>query len=112
MSNVNAMEYRVLGRTGVRVSRFCFGTMSFGGDADEAESARMFARCREAGINFFDTANIHNGGRSEEVLGKLVAGYHDEIVLTSKVCGRTGEAVNDRGLSRSRPRRSADKPLR
>ncbi|MGB4186637.1 MAG: aldo/keto reductase, partial [Limnochordia bacterium] len=51
------MEYRVLGATGVKVSALCFGTMSFGGDADKAASRAMFDRCRDAGINFFDTAD-------------------------------------------------------
>ncbi len=94
------MEYRVLGRTGVNVSQLCFGTMSFGGDADEATSAAMFRRCREAGINFFDTANVYGKGRSEEILGKLIAGCRDEIVLNSKVNGPIGADVNGRGLSR------------
>lgn len=58
------MEYRVLGRTGVRVSQLCFGTMSFGRDADVETSAAMFHRCREAGINFFDCANVYADGRS------------------------------------------------
>ena len=74
------MEYRVLGRTGVKVSSLCFGTMSFGDIADEAESARMFNRCREVGINFFDCANVYAGGRSEEILGELIADCRDEIV--------------------------------
>jgi predicted oxidoreductase len=60
------MQYTVLGRTGVEVSRLCFGTMSFGGDADPEMSAKMFARCRNAGINFFDSANIYSKGRAEE----------------------------------------------
>ena len=67
------MEYRILGRTGVKVSSLCFGTMSFGDIADEAESARMFKRCRDVGINFFDCANTYAGGRSEEILGDLIA---------------------------------------
>jgi len=94
------MEYRTLGRTGVKVSCLCMGTMSFGGDADEATSAAMFNRCREVGINFFDTANVYNNGRSEEILGKLIASCRDEIVLTSKVYIPTGKDVNARGLSR------------
>src|SRR5918997_2420244 len=94
------MQYRLLGRTGVRVSQLCFGTMSFGGDADEATSAAMFRRCREAGINFFDTANVYNGGKTEEILGRLLPGHRDDIVLTSKVNFATGRGPNDRGLSR------------
>lgn len=94
------MEYRVLGRTGVMVSKLCFGTMSFGGDADETTSAAMFHRCREAGVNFFDTADVYSRGRAEEILGNLIAGCRDEIVLTSKVHGPMGGDVNARGLSR------------
>jgi aryl-alcohol dehydrogenase-like predicted oxidoreductase len=94
------MEYRTLGRTGVQVSRLCFGTMSFGGVADEETSAAMFHHCREAGINFFDTANVYADGRSEKILGRLIADCRDEIVLTSKVGFSTGKGVNARGLSR------------
>ena len=106
------MEYRVLGRTGVRVSQLCFGTMSFGGDADEPTSAAMFERCREVGVNFFDSANIYNAGRSEEILGRLIADCRDEIVLTSKVCGRVGDGLNDRGLSRRHIMSSVEASLR
>ncbi len=94
------MQYVTLGRTGIQVSRLCFGTMSFGGDADEQTSAQMFARCREIGINFFDCANVYAQGRSEQILGKLIADCRDEIVLTTKVCMPTGSDVNQRGLSR------------
>jgi len=94
------MEYRTLGQTGVQVSRLCFGTMSFGGIADEETSAAMFHRCREVGINFFDTANVYSDGRSEEILGRLIADCRDEIVLTSKVGFPIGEGVNKQGLSR------------
>jgi len=94
------MEYRTLGRTGVQVSRLCMGTMSFGGAADKEISAAMFRRCREAGINFFDTANVYNGGLAEEILGKLIADCRDELVLASKVHYPTGDDVNARGLSR------------
>lgn len=94
------MEYRFLGRTGVQVSSLCFGTMSFGGDADESTSAALFARCRDAGINFFDTANVYSGGRSEEILGKLIADCRDEIILTSKVHFPAGNDINARGSSR------------
>ncbi|MFZ5916283.1 MAG: aldo/keto reductase [Chloroflexota bacterium] len=94
------MEYRTLGRTGVQVSRLCMGTMSFGDPADESTSAALFRRCREVGINFFDTANVYNGGRSEEILGKLIADCRDQIVLASKVHFPTGDDINARGLSR------------
>ena len=94
------MDYKILGRTGVKVSRLCFGAMSFGGDADEATSAALFKRCREVGINFFDCANAYAGGRSEEILGKLMAAERNELVITSKVASPMGKGVNDRGLSR------------
>ena len=94
------MQYRTLGRTGIKVSQLCFGTMSFGGDADEATSKAMFGRCRDAGINFFDCANVYNGGAAEEILGRLMHGNRDELVITSKVFGNMEGGVNDGGLSR------------
>jgi aryl-alcohol dehydrogenase-like predicted oxidoreductase len=95
-----SMQYRFLGRTGVQVSQLCFGTMSFGGDADEATSAVLFKRCRDAGINFFDTANVYSSGRSEEILGKLISYCREEIILTSKAHFPTGSDINARGSSR------------
>lgn len=94
------MMYRAVGRTGVQVSSLCFGTMSFGGDADEATSKAMFKRCRDQGVNFFDTANVYNRGRAEEILGRCMAGSRDEVVLTTKVYNPMGPDVNARGLSR------------
>lgn len=94
------MKYRILGRTGVKVSQLCFGTMSFGGDADESTSAAMYKRCRDVGINFFDCANVYVGGRSEEILGKVMAGDRDDLIITSKVFGATGPDINQKGLSR------------
>ena len=67
------MEYKLLGTTGLKVSEVCYGTMSFGGDADEAEAKRMYAACRDAGINFFDCANAYSKGKAETILGKLMA---------------------------------------
>ena len=94
------MEYRTVGKTGIQVSNLCFGTMSFGGNADEETSKAMYERCREAGINFFDTADVYSGGRSEEILGECIAQERDSIVLTTKVFWPTGADVNARGLSR------------
>ena len=94
------MEYRLLGKTGVKVSALCFGTMSFGGDADYQTSSEMFSRCLDAGINFFDCANVYGRGRSEEILGELMAGVRDDLVITSKVRMPMGDGVNDYGLSR------------
>ncbi len=94
------MEYNLLGTTGIKVSQLCLGTMSFGGDADESESARMFAAARDAGINFFDCADGYAGGRSEETLGRLMAGCRDELIITSKCYSATGKDINARGSSR------------
>ncbi|NPV07931.1 MAG: aldo/keto reductase [Anaerolineae bacterium] len=106
------MQYRTLGRTGVQVSALCFGTMSFGGDADEETSAAMFRRCRDAGINFFDCADVYSRGRAEEILGRLIRGSRDELVITSKVMGQMGEDINSRGLSRRHIMLAAEDSLR
>ncbi len=106
------MNYVLLGRTGVRVSELCFGTMSFGDIADEAESEKMFNRCLDAGINFFDCANVYAGGRSEEILGDLIQGKRDELVITSKVFGKAGDDINARGLSRRHITRAVEDSLR
>jgi aryl-alcohol dehydrogenase-like predicted oxidoreductase len=105
------MEYVTVGGTGVRVSPLCFGTMSFGSEADEATSGEMFARCRDAGINFFDTANVYGGGASETILGKLIAGSRDELVISSKVFFPTGGDVNAGGLSRRHVTRAVEDSL-
>jgi len=94
------MQYTTLGRTGLKVSELCFGTMSFGGIADEAMSEKMYHLCREAGINFFDCANGYAGGRSEELLGKFIASERDSVIVTSKVYFPTGDDVNARGANR------------
>ncbi len=106
------MQYRVLGRTGVRVSRLCFGTMSFGGDADEASSAAMYRACREAGINFFDTADQYNKGRSEEILGGLARGHRDELVIATKCFNPSGSDINARGGSRRHISRAIEASLK
>lgn len=94
------MKTKLLGRTGVSVSELCFGTMSFGGDADEATSAAMYKRVRDAGINFFDTANEYSKGKSEEILGKLMKGERDDLVVTTKVFNPIRPDVNAKGGSR------------
>ncbi len=106
------MHYRLLGRTGVTVSSLCFGTMSFGGDADEVTSAALYARCRDAGVNFFDCANVYGRGRAEEILGRLMAGHRDELVITSKVGFRMREGVNGEGLTRRHILREVEDSLR
>nr|WP_256942431.1 aldo/keto reductase [Bacillus sp. OV166] len=74
--------------------------MSFGGNADEETSKAMYKRCREAGIDFVDTADVYSGGRSEEILGECIAHERDNIVLTTKVFWNTSADVNAKGLSR------------
>lgn len=106
------MQYRQLGRTGVQVSQLCFGTMSFGGDADEAESGRMYARCREAGINFFDCADVYSNGAAETILGKLVEGHRDELVITTKCFGAMGDDVNAGGGNRRHILRAVEASLK
>jgi aryl-alcohol dehydrogenase-like predicted oxidoreductase len=106
------MDYKVLGRTGVHVSELCFGTMTFGDAADEAESEKMYRRCREMGINFFDCANVYAGGRSEEILGKFIASERDQVVITSKVYFPTGEDVNARGANRRHIMLAVEESLR
>lgn len=106
------MKTKPLGRTGVSVSQLCFGTMSFGGDADEAASASMYKACREAGINFFDCADGYNAGKSEEILGRFAKGHRDELVLTSKCFNPTGADVNARGTSRRHVVRAVEASLK
>lgn len=106
------MQYRLLGRTGVKVSRLALGCMSFGGDADEATAAALYARARAAGVNFFDTADVYNHGRSEEILGRLSAGERDKIVVASKAYFPTDGDVNARGTSRYHLVRACEASLR
>ncbi len=106
------MEYRFLGRTGLKVSAVGFGTMSFGGDADEATSAALFAACRDAGVNLFDCADIYGKGEAERILGRLVASCRDEVVLATKAYYPTGAGPNDRGSSRYHLVRAVEASLR
>ncbi|SET06155.1 aldo/keto reductase [Oceanicella actignis] len=78
------MRRKLLGATGVEVSALCLGTMSFGGDADEAEAARIYAAARDAGVDFIDCANVYNGGEAERILGRLMAHERDSLVVTTK----------------------------
>ncbi len=94
------MEYRNLGTTGIQISALCFGTMSFGGDADRQESEKMFGACLDAGINAFDCANVYQNGVSEELLGDFMKGRRRDLVITSKAYFPMGDGVNDRGASR------------
>jgi len=105
------MEKINLSRTGLNVSRLCFGTMTFGGQTDEPSSVKMVERCLDAGINFFDTANVYNGGTSEVMLGRALKGRRHRAILASKVFGKTGEGPDQHGLSRSAIRRAIDEGL-
>ena len=107
------MQYNTLGRTGIKVSELCFGTMSFGGDADKVNSKEMFNRCRDEGINFFDCADIYNGGVSEQILGDLISDCRNEIILTSKVYFAPENAnVNESGSNRKHIILSVEKSLK
>jgi aryl-alcohol dehydrogenase-like predicted oxidoreductase len=108
------MLHRWLGRTGVKVSRLALGTMSFGGDADEAASAVLYARARDAGINFLDTADVYNHGRSEELLGRFVRERddRDRVVIATKAYFPTASDVNARGASRYHLVRAVEASLR
>jgi len=94
------MEYRKLGRSGLGVSPICLGTMMFGGPTDEATSARIIDGARDAGINFIDTANAYNAGRSEEVVGRAIRESRSHWVLATKIANAVGPGPNDGGLSR------------
>ena len=109
------MEHRQLGRTGVKVSPLCLGTMMFGawGETDHDESIRIIHRALDVGINFIDTADVYSGGESEEIVGKALAdGRRDNVVLATKVHGSMGEDPNERGNSRRWIRREVEASLR
>lgn len=105
------MNYKELGQTGVKVSELCFGTMSFGGDADEEQSSRMFAACRDIGINFFDCADGYSTGKAETILGRLIKGSRDELVITSKCFVPMTDDINARGGNRRHILRAAESSL-
>lgn len=105
------MRYKLLGRTGVKVSELCFGTMSFGGDADATESARMYRACRERGINFFDCADGYSKGAAERILGQLMAHERDDLVVTTKCFLPTSEDINARGANRRHVARAVEASL-
>jgi aryl-alcohol dehydrogenase-like predicted oxidoreductase len=109
------MEQRILGRTGVSVSKLCLGAMMFGewGTKDHDESIRIIHRALDAGINFVDTADVYSVGESEEIVGKALAnGRRDDVVLASKAHGSMGEDPNERGNSRRWIIREVENSLR
>src|SRR4051812_9591621 len=98
----SSTPYENLGRSGLRVSRLCLGTMMFGGATDEQEAARIIDDAHEHGINFIDTADIYNKGESERVVGRAIAARRDQWVLATKVGNAVGTRPNEQGLSRKR----------
>jgi aryl-alcohol dehydrogenase-like predicted oxidoreductase len=113
------MDYTCLGRTGLHVSRLCLGTMNFGPFASDDESFAMMDRAREAGINFFDTANVYGRDRgkgySEELIGRWFMkgnGRREETVVATKVYGKMGEGPNERRLSALHIRHACEQSLR
>lgn len=94
------MDYRKLGRSGLKVSPLCLGTMMFGGPTDEPTAARIIAMARDAGVNFIDTADVYTEGRSEEIVGRAIAPHRDGWILATKVANPSGTGPNGRGLSR------------
>ncbi|MCL5035444.1 MAG: aldo/keto reductase [Bacteroidetes bacterium] len=102
------MKTRFLGNSGVRVSELCFGAMTFGGkgywtgigQVQQKEADDIVAMAIDGGVNFFDTADVYSEGRSEEILGKALGDRRKDIILATKVRGRTGSGPNDVGLSR------------
>jgi len=106
------MEYRLLGRTGVRVSPLCLGTLNFGGGTAEADALRITHAALDAGINFVDTADVYHAGESERIVGKALAGRRGRVVLATKVNGRMGDGPNDVGISRLHILKACDDSLR
>jgi aryl-alcohol dehydrogenase-like predicted oxidoreductase len=94
------MDYKPLGRTGAKVSPLCLGCMNFGSSTDEADSIAIMHRALDAGITFWDTADVYSGTKSEEVVGKALEGKRDDVFLATKVHGKVGERPNDQGNSR------------
>ncbi len=94
------MDYRQLGRFGLKVSPLCLGTMMFGGATDQATASRIVARAKEQGVNFIDTADGYAAGRSEEIVGRCIGNNRAWWVLATKCANPTGEGPNARGLSR------------
>jgi len=94
------MEYRKLGKSGLKVSTICLGAMMFGDQTDEATADRIVGMARDAGVNFIDTADVYTLGESERVTGRIIARDRDSWVLATKVGNPMGKGPNDRGLTR------------
>jgi aryl-alcohol dehydrogenase-like predicted oxidoreductase len=108
------VRFRLLGDTGVQVSRFGLGTMVLGvwGNRDLAECGRIIHRALDAGINLIDTADVYGAGENEVIVGRAIAGRRDDVVLATKFHGAMGDDVNRRGNSRRWVMRAIDESLR
>jgi aryl-alcohol dehydrogenase-like predicted oxidoreductase len=106
------MQHRLLGRTGVRVSPLCLGTMMFGGPTTSADSTRIIHKALDAGLNFIDTADMYVAGESERIVGQALAGRRDRVVLATKGRHKMGEGPNDWGASRLYLRQALDASLK
>jgi aryl-alcohol dehydrogenase-like predicted oxidoreductase len=108
------VEYRTLGRTGVKVSSHCLGTMMFGGwgNPDPDDCVRIIHRALDAGVNFIDTADVYSRGESEEIVGRALHDRRDDVVLATKVYGEMGKGLNERGTSRLWIMREVEASLR
>jgi aryl-alcohol dehydrogenase-like predicted oxidoreductase len=105
------MNYRNLGRSGLKVSPICLGTMMFGDRTDAAEAGRIVASAREEGVNFIDTADVYVKGESERITGKLIAPDRDRWVLATKVANPMGDDPNRRGTGRKWIMKAIDESL-
>lgn len=94
------MNYRSLGKSGLRVSQICLGTNNFGGQVSEKTSIGIISKALDCGINIIDTADMYTRGRSEEIIGEAVKGRRDEVVIATKVGFNLGQGPNQGGLSR------------
>lgn len=107
-----AVSSRKLPHTDLEVSPLCFGTMTLGKPLDQAGTDRIVSRCLDAGINFFDTANMYQTGVAETLLGNALKGKRDKVVLASKVRYKMGEEPDQQGLSRQAIQRAVDESLK
>ena len=106
------MDYRPLGRSGLKISPICLGTMMFGGTTDETTSARIIAKARDAGVNFIDSADAYSNGASEEVVGRAISDSRQHWVLATKLANQMGDNPNRGGLSRRWVLQAAEESLR
>ncbi|QJR16675.1 aldo/keto reductase [Usitatibacter palustris] len=106
------MKNRTLGSSGIEVSPICLGTMMFGDRTDAAESARIVANARDAGVNFIDTADVYAKGESERITGKLISPERGQWILATKVANAMGEGPENQGLHRGHMTRAIDASLK